>query len=431
MRLPNLDPGGGLLSIDNILIDYDGPQFFVARNSGGSKFLGLHTASDRDIDQWLYVRVSNNRIKLLSRGHFAMRDAFIYPEYGNLALHRITADPEDQYFEDLIWLNPDDVGDDLLPDIDSYLPAPEIDEQKFEVAVQRAPAPVQAVVRRAHFPMWEFDPQIVELLRAYKTPPHVSAKVTKRSVVDMAFSVDKSRTDFPVRSLSAVLGVTQSLVDALAVDAAESNPRGPIPASIRGRTALDAVATFPSSFGLRLETSVGDIAGNGPVDIALQRLVLLLSAVNSPAEMQAALKTVSRRAQNHFKAFSKAIASGKADFKLEAASPFDESTAKVYISESKVRWLTKFLDAEVDSVERTFEFKGRLLAVSLKSKFFLLQNSQGEEISGRINKECLKKIDEKKVNVEHIATIVERTDVSEATGEETTKYSLTDIEEAT
>jgi hypothetical protein len=248
-------------------------------------------------------------------------------------------------------------------------------------------------------------------------------------VIDLAFSVDKARTDFPVKSLSSILGVTQSLVDALAIDDADLGSRGPIPGWARGRTALDAVATFPSSFGIRIETNVGDIAGDSAVEMALNRLVSLLDAANSSQEMQEALRKVSRRAQNHFKAFSKAIASGQADFKVEAATPGQGQTRRVYLPEAKIKWLARYLNKEVEALEREFEFTGRLLGVSLKTRFFLMQ-SEEQEISGRIAKECVKKIDEKKINVLHHAKIVEKTEVSEATGDETQKYTLVDIDEA-
>lgn len=429
MRLPDLDPSGGPLRIKEVLIDYDGPQFFVTHNDGGSRFLGLHTLSPPNSDNWLYVRVSANRISRIISGKVSIRDAFSNPEFGNIALQQLYAGADFESVEELTWHPSNEIGDDYLPDVDSYLQAPDLVSPKNQLAVSRSSQPIQAVVRRANTPMWEFDPAVVDILRAAKTPAHIAATMTRRSVIDLAFSTSKNRTDFPVRSLSAVLGVTQSLIDSLAIDSIDSSNRGPISSSVRGRTALDAVAAFPSSFGIRLETNQGDMADHGPIETALQRLAQLLGAINDSASMQMALKGISKRAQNHFKAFSKALALGKAELKLETAYPGQDSTTRIVISTKDIAWLTKFLDHEVNAIERNFQFKGRLLGVSLRSKFFLLQGEDGNEISGRITKECLSKINEKRINVEHIADILELTEVSEATGEESHKYYLTGIDE--
>ncbi len=429
MKLPNLDPSGGPLRIEEVYIDYDGPQFFVTRNNGGSHFLGLHTLSPPNSDIWLYVRASAARVSDIARGEVSIRDAFSAPEYGKVAWHEIYLDPNLELPEQVFWRFSNEISEDYLPDVDSYLVVPQADTQDSKSAVSRSSESIQTVVRRAHTPMWEFDPAVVDILRSYKTPAHISASITNRSVIDLSFSVNKSRTDFPARSLSAVLGVTQSLIDSLAMDPSDSSNGGSSSASLRGRTALDAVATFPSSFGLRLEANQGDMAENGPVEVALRRLEVLLRAINDPASMQIALKSISKRAQNHFKAFSKAVASGKADLKLETAYPRQDASTKILVSKIDIDWLTSFLDLEVNAAERRFPFKGRLLAVSLRSKFFLLQGDDGTEIAGRITKDCLIKINEKRVNVEHIADILEVTEVSEATGDETHKYYLIGIDE--
>lgn len=317
----------------------------------------------------------------------------------------------------------------LLPEKGYYLDTEDVDERAIEIAYEGASALMQSVIRRAAAPMWELDPQVIEVLKSLRTEPHIAARMTRRSVVDLIFAVEKGRIDYPVKSLSSALGVAQSLIDALAVDGSDSSTRGPLPSQLIGATSLDAVATFPSSFGIRIETNVGDLAGEARAEVALKKLLFLLEASHDTVDLQAALKSISRRAQNHFKAFFKAIESGKSDFKVEAATPDGGNTRRVHLTGQRVRAVVKLLEKEVQAAEREIVFKGRLLGVSLKTKFFLLKNNEAE-ISGRIANECISKIDEKKINVEHVATLVQRIEVNEGTGEESFKYTLIDIVEA-
>lgn len=429
MKLPDLDPSGGQIALEHVLLEYDGPQLIVARNRGGSKFLGLHTSSAESSDQWLYVRISAARLRELRGGLIPIRQPYAHPEYGEIALHAFQERGDRSVEERVQWLNANEIPDALLPAPDAFLEK-DFDEAQLMVAASAAPEPVQRILHRASAPLWEFDQNVIDILKSLRTPPHIAARFSRRSVIDLAFAIDKGRVDFPVRSLSAVLGVTQSLVDALGVDTSEAGARGPLPGKVTGVTSLDAVATFPSSFGLRLETNVGDLAGETHAEVALRKLLYLLEAASTQEEIEAALRSISRRAQNHFKAFFKAVASGKADFKIEAATPAQESTQRVYFTGQQVRSVARYLEREVPADVQEFTFHGRLLGVSLKTKFFLLKSHDGVEISGKIAPECLSKIDEKKINVEHVAKVLDRTEVNEATGEETHKYTLIDIEEA-
>lgn len=429
MKLPDLDPGGGPLRLDQVFLDYDGPQLFSARNKGSSRYLGLHTLAEGKSDRWLYVRVSPSRIRELSNGRFPIREAFFRPEYGDIALYAY--EERGDYFgqESLKWFPPGSVPVDLLPDENAYLES-EVDERVLMLAKAAAPPALRSVLERAvSAPMWEIDPQVLMVLRGLRTRPHVAASASRRSVIDLAFAINENRTDFPARSLSAVLGVTQSLVDALGAEGTEIGSRGRLSEQIIGATSLDAVATFPSSFGLRLESNAGDLAGSARVERALKTLLGLLRSSNSKESLELALRDINRRSQNHFKAFFKAVASGKSDFNIEAATPDEHETGRIYFTVHQVNWVAKFLDKAVEADERSIDFRGRLLAVSLKTKFFLLRNDEGEEISGRIANDCVKKIDEKKINVEYLTTVIQRTEVNEATGEETSKYELKDIKE--
>lgn len=428
MILPDLDPTGGPLRIDEVLIEYDGPQLFVARNKSNARLLALHISPDAGIDRWLYVRVSPARLRLLKAGQISLREPFEIPEYGVTAIVQYKGDDSTSVLS-VQWLNAKELIDDVLPSISSFLEPDDWTDAKEVMAYAASPQPVREIIPRLESPLWELDRNVIDLLKHYRTPPHEAARITKRSVADLAFAVDAHRTDFPVRHLSAVLGTTQALFDSLAIDELKmSIPRGPIPGAICASTALDAVATFPSSFGLRIETHRGDIAGDSPAEVALIRLLGLLEAVRNEEHLSSLLRQVSRRAQNHFKAFAKAISAGGADFRIEAATPGQTATTRIYIARPRIEWLSKYLEREVDAVEDQIEFRGRLIGVSLKSRFFMLQG-ETEEIMGKISKECLKKVNEKKINVEYSAQIIARTEVNEATGEEHTKYTMIDLSE--
>lgn len=427
MILPDLDPTGGNLSISSVLLDYDGPQIFVARNKGRSAFIAMHAIPDRTLDRWIYCRISNSRLTRYRNGQESLRKIFENPEFSSPIIVSY-ADDGASYIN---WLPADYVLRPLLPDRDSFLHGGDsIGDEKHSM---NALVPVGAtedaiVVDRAKSPLWEMDPMVVDFLASRRTPAHVVADATKRAVIDFAFSVGKGRTDYPIRDLGSVLNSTQGLFDSLTLTDSESKERGPVPKGIRSDTQLLAVASFPSSFGLRLESASGDLLGDGRVIDALRIFIDLILSVGISDQFESVLRSMPKRSQRHFKAFARAMRNGKSDLSLKSAIPGQYSDTEAYLSKSDIVWMEKKLSNIVDDTEREFEFKGRLTGFSLKRRFFVLSNDESE-YSGRIAKDIVHKINDKRVNHEHVSKIREIISVNEATGEEVPSYELIDIEE--
>lgn len=423
MRLPLLDPSGGDLKIAEVLIEYDGPQVFIARNVGRAVFLAMHALPDGKADRWLYVRVSNARARRVAKGVESLRRAFEEVEYGAPIVVRYEGDQiRINYYPDEVELL------QLYPDVDSFLDVEdhEIDDL-VAIKAHSVGELIPSIAQIVEAPLWETNPEIIAFFKANKTPAHVAARLTSRPVLDIAFSVGDDRIDYPVKNLGSALTSTQALFDVLSAN--NLPDRGPLPKATREQTRLLAIASYPSSFGLRIEAETGDLVGEGKIEIAIIQFLKILQTVGAERAFDQQIREIPRRAQRHLKSFISSIKRGKAAFSIEAGIPFEEESRRMRLSARDVAWLDERLNKTVDDIERVFTIEARLTGVSLKTKFFMLTDDDGAEYSGKIAKGALSKINEKRVNHLHKAEIEEQVIINEATGEENYKYVLLNISE--
>lgn len=419
---PDIDPTGGPLWIHKVLVDYEGPQVFLAKNSGRSQFLAMHALPQRSTERWLYVRISQARATRLERGHESLRRAFEDYEFTPPVIARFDGD------HSTIDFHPDeDELRRLYPHVDSFLDTPSDlapDNLKVPAIVHSHVPSLPDVIA----PLWETDSQVIEFFRRARTPALVASKITRRPVLDIAFAVGKDRTDYPIRKLGSVLTSTQSVFDALC--ASSSSPdRGPIPREYTAAAELVATASFPSSFGIRIEADHGSLIGDTLLEVAIGKFVSAIQAVKIVEEFDKTLQSFPTRAQRHFKSFATALKKGRSSFMIEAGLPDYDETIKAHLSISDVDWLYQRLRQKVSDVERVFETKAKLIGASVKSGFFMIMTEDGAEYSGKMSDVALSNISEKRINFTHWVKIEERVVVNESTGDETYKYTLLDISE--
>ena len=107
--IPRSDSVMGNVSLDTVLIWYDGPVLFILRNEQGYAFLGLAVEDDT----FLYAPVSEDRLIAVRTGLVSLREAFARPELNKLLILRNGDDSSTP-------IAVEDVSEEWLPEPDGW-----------------------------------------------------------------------------------------------------------------------------------------------------------------------------------------------------------------------------------------------------------------------------------------------------------------------
>jgi hypothetical protein len=416
----------GELSIDEIFIEYDGPQFFSCRDGEGRRLLAVHAPSTDDKDNWLYVYISPERLSLLRAGAVSLRDAFYMPEGDTLELVSFLPRGEVEVSK----RHPSNLPDDWLPDegerLDDWVlfPPESNTVQVLEGTLSRSALTEELPeFLRSPAPMWEISPEVLEYLHARRTPVAVAAARSGRLVLDLVIKKGTQRTDVPVFALGNLLTSAQGVVEAFTLTV----PGDRTTAAVREAARLDAVAAFPSSFGIRLDTHQSALFPDPSLVQALNRLMDLLAVGNDPASLREILRDLGPRPALRFKGFARAMAKSDADFAIEVGIPGDMVARRAELSRSQVNKLVELLNIEVQQAEQFLKFRGKLVGVSLRTRFFRLEDDE-TSFSGRIDDRYLPSMHGKTIGGLYDAAILILTDLNDATGEESERHILTSLD---
>jgi len=276
--------------------------------------------------------------------------------------------------------------------------------------------------------MWEFSAPALNYLKQRLTPLNVVAQRRGRLVADIVLSKGDGRTDFPIPELGRILVNFQKLIDSLGSSSLTSTPTGRPSAATKRRTRLDAVGTFPSSFGIRIEANQGTLFDDGEADVAFSRFLSLLSGVGNEANLKLLLEQHSTETKLLFGQVVKDIAKADSSLRVSAGSARTE-LIETAVADAETLQAVADQIAEINKRnEREVHFEGKLRAISLKTKFFLLEN-EDESRSGRISDNLIESMSGKEINAPYRATLIERSELQELTGEITNRYILSNIEQ--
>lgn len=429
MKLPDLDPTGGELAVSELLIEYDGPQLFTARNAGGSQFLALHGPNDGPNDTWIFSRTSAKRINQLKRFEITLREALVYRPMGLTAIVSYRGD-EIIHTE---YLQADSIPEAFLPHLDSYLGVPA--NSKNLIVSGTEPKDLLTITDNVEedlpistaVSLWEFDKRTIEYFRRRMTPINVVARRRGRLVADIVFSTPDEHTYFPVPELGKILINLQKTLDSLASDDGQKTSKGRPTAAIKRKAKLDAVATFPSSFGLRVEAHEGSLIESPESEVAFRRFVDLLSSIVDERAMREVFSLHTVETKLFFGEVIKEIAKAGSSIRIAAGSAHQDSIQYAAVPADIVTRLASQISEINNLNQQEVDVEGRLRAVSLKSKFFLIENDD-ESHSGRISDDILPQISGAEINAFYRARILQTTKIHEVTGEIEHKQTLLKLE---
>jgi hypothetical protein len=411
--LPPIKAFGDELSLVEVFVDYDGPQLFSAVGATKTNYLAVHAPRDERGDNWLYVVISKARLRKFSNNEVSVHDAFADPEGGLVRI--VSFDAKGNASVATVRANE-------LPE--HFIPQDRTVATPSQVLYRRMPAfdlrTLPDELRDAT-PMWEVSPQTLEYLKSIRTPVEVASARTGRLVADLILRSGDGRTDVSLPALGSLLATAQKLVDALA--APDSSHHGPIKGAIQQWTRLDAVAVFPSSFGLRIESHYGSFLTDTEGALAFDRLINLLNAGSDENVLKRILPEYGKRAVLHYRAFARALDKSDAAFELTVGKPGEAEAQSSGLTRDQIRQLQRVLDSESKKTEETVTFMGRLTAASLPKRFFVLENDESI-VYGSVPKDVVSQLDGRTIGEIYIAVLKVIIEVDDTTAEEKVRYEL-------
>jgi hypothetical protein len=425
----------GALSYHEVYFEYNGPQLFSAKNTKGKFFFAMHAPRDETGDNWLWREISRLRLAAIKDNRIDLASVFKAEASGGLFVVTFTGDAVS-----VRHANATELPEKWFPKPDIYLEEEE-EEEEEELSSIPNPQIVRAVEPRRYLeaaafdlppelletPLWREIPEGRALLAAMRVPVHEAAQHSRRIVCDFIIQPGQIRTDVGVASLGSLLMKTQRMMDVFGTSGIPARSMS-IARILKSRMELKAVAPFPGSFGLRLESSNGDLAPDKNVNKAFESLFELISAGKNLTAVREILQPLGRRAAIHYRAFAKALADISGDFVAEIGIPGAEGPLRTAINGNEVKILVQLLEAEILEFGRDEEFVGKLMGASLRNRLFLLE-SDDRAISGRIADEAMAEMENKKLKAIHRAKIHTTVEINEATGEEKERHILLSIEE--
>ncbi len=419
-------PPFGRLKIDEVFVEYDGPQLFSCSDDRepSRHFLVVHAPSTADADNWLYVLITAQRLKDVASGKVALHEAFSQPQDGEI---HIVAFASDRTFK-VETTSPAKMSEDWFPmagerlgDAEALFDAVEISNDVRIDTPEQLPS-----FMREPAPMWEMSREVTEYLKGLKTSVVEASRHTGRSVVDVIFKPPGDRSEMPAGALGSFLISIQNVVEALVPP---TGGKKGIPTS--EFTRLDVLPAFPGSFGIRLDTYDASLFPEPRMIEALQRMTALLASSSDHNALQGLLREYGKHASSKYRVFIQAMEKSDSDVSVEIGIPNEEVVQFTSLTRKEISRLARFLKTDSAATEETILFKGQLVGITIPKKLFALVDEENDKkniVSGRIADTALAFMHGTIIGDRYEANVTAITDLNEATGVERTRYILNSLQ---
>ena len=414
----------GFLRLGEVFIEYDGPQLFACDDEQGRHLLAVHAPATSRGDNWLYIYISLDRLRQVKGGLLTLRYVFSRPEQG--FVERVVFTPSGA--TEVMPVEPAALPRDWFPARGERLGEEDALEQVTNLERFSATANYVDLEDLPPFllsptPMWEMSPRVVTYLKSKRTRVADAAARSGRSVIDLVFKTPLDRSEMPAGILGNLLVCAQSAVDALTLPPSFGSRK----LSHREAGRLDVLPFFAGSFGLRMDTHQAGLLPDPVVQTALERLTKLLAAASSVTEMRQLLAEVGPKAAFKFRKLAIALEKSASDFSIEVGVPNEAESTAVELSYRDLASLVEFLKEAAAESQEILLFRGNLIGVSLRTKFFALEDLE-RTISGRIADEFLPSMRGKTIGNDYMSTLSVISEINDATGQERVRHVLTNLQ---
>lgn len=375
----------GAFDIDHVLIFYDGPKMMLRRSRGGQYFLAWWMDEDEDQERWIYLPVSESRLKGILSGGIPANEALNEPEDGYL----FVADLEFASGEILkvIQTKASLLPKDALPKPDSTL--------RIELPEELGLLPSRD---RVH-------------------------------VLNVRIGGDASNQfqRFGSKVVGQFLGNLQRLLDAIGqAKTGQPTARGVIPFDVQEGTQLNIVAGYMGSFGMVLETqAVDDIFGESLAKDSLASFFDLMDAGSRFENLTEQLTSLQSRVAKNYGDLLGTIESSKQTVSFAWLEPSHSRSRIKSINHEEARSILAQIEAVSARIEKHFEIECRFNMGSIRTfRFELEESGTGERFTGLVDEHAMDQLGEIPLGSKCRATLQPNLEINAATGDERVTYTL-------
>jgi hypothetical protein len=370
----------GDLRVLEVYEDYDGPRLFLAENSATHKFLCVWLGTKERIERWLYVPISDARLRELRTGALELRAGFAQPE-GDAAV-RV-----------------------------------EIDRATGEARTELVPASS----------LTDADlPEAGEPLTDEPLPD--DPRFANRELLELALDLPDKSKEGPLALVGSFLHALQKTVDAIGEALAEKfEGLQPIAAFLRQQTALALAETYRSSFGMRVtSTAPPELFADSLVSRSMAEFVELLDAGANEEALHGMLRKLHRRTAIRYGALLTFVQASGADLKVRWRAGRSHDSRRATLSCADAARVLAILKRHEEQNPIVFEVVGQLTQISMVPSRSFRVDVLGQDTSykGTITDEGVATAGHATIMETYRARIREIPEASAVTDEITRRYEL-------
>ena len=376
-------------SFERVLQYYDGPRLLIRQSSAGQLYLAWWSDADESTERWIYLPLSERRLRQILWGEIPSLDALSALEDG----HLLVLDED---------LETDTVARTILTEV-SELPTD---------SVPRAGA-------RLNIPV----------------PMQLNGLPTRENAHIVDIRIENPTADdtrrVSARTMGQFIGNLQRLVDALGHAVADSpTSRGNIPEATLKKTRLDPVGTYAGSLGILLETNdQDDLFGESLARQSLKGLFELFDAEDKQDDLTRLLSSVKSRVSKNYKNVLLTIGDSLDSASVGWRQPGGRDLRRVRIDRQMARSIVAQIEEFSEYIAEQLAITGTLLGGNLRTLRFEIETDDGERerYNGTIHEEAIDEMGHVMLGSLCRATLEPLLQINEATGEERTTYTLLSI----
>jgi len=366
---------------------YDRPLLVCCRNAAGALYLAvLIDEAEDSTETWLYISISEDRLKQIRSGGIDLRDAFSAAEDG-IAFKVIIP------------------SDESIPVVVSPLPVSSLTEEMLPLPGRRLDLPTATL------------PQLPATMADEAHRSH-------RDLLRLSFKLPSIfRSEAPAKFIGQVLVSLQEAVSAISQSQEEGTAgrRGSLRRHTQIANELAVVAFGSGSFEIELASArSANLFGVTEVTEPLREFVTLLNLGSQAEPLQERLARLPARAAANYLKFLKSLEDKIEYAKAEWASPaLSSGSEMVTISAVTVHAAISALEYQVFESREEFDAVGRLVGASLDRKTFELRygSKKREVFVGDISEAAVRSVEGAIIGERYRATLERTQSVKMATGE--------------
>ena len=369
---------------ERVLEYYDGPRLLLQRSQAGQMYLAWWNDADESIDRWIYLPVSEPRLREILSGNVSALDALSNPEDGNLLVVDI------------------DVG------IDSVIQT---------IVTTAASLPQDSLPlewSKLNIPM----------------PGEISGVPTREWSHLLDVRIEGQVGQVAADVVSRLVGNLQRILDAIG-QALSTTPtsKGPIPNSIKEQTRLLFAGTYAGSLGLRLEAERQDSPlGESLARSSLEGLFGLLEEDQRTSEPAFRRRIWTSRVIANYINLLSTIETSTYPTSLRWNQTGKDETHEVRITPGSAESMKSTIRAATDEIQEDLYLEGVIVAGNIRTKWFqFTATGSGDNFSGRIHRDATSQVDHIPLGSVCRVILKPNLQINQLTGEEKTTYTLLSI----